>query len=165
VDCSDLDGDGSPDLAVGCWGGSDHTSSVISILLGHEGATFGKAGDFAVAPGPETIEAADFDGDGRADLLAPANFSPVATILLNRADRTISWDGTLPNGHAAISDLDGDGRKDLVLAGSVGSDHAYSALLNIYLNTTGTDLNGDGVLDDCAQDGVPPGRRRRQWTT
>ena len=124
VAAADLDGDTDQDLAVANAGSDD-----VSVL-GNNGA-----GNFAELPtSPETggvtpnsVVAADLDGDGDSDLAVAGGLSEV-TILRNDgsgdlAERSSSPEtaGDLPWSVAA-ADFDGDTDQDLAVANNASSD-------------------------------------------
>ena len=69
VAVGDLNGDGFPDLAV-----ANYTDSTISVLLGNASGSFAPAtGTFSVGAAnskPQSLALADFNNDGRLDLVA-----------------------------------------------------------------------------------------------
>ena len=166
----DLDGDGDLDVLTGYGNGED------GVVAWHENLDgSGTFGDELIITGfpsteePESIEAADLDGDGDPDLLACL-----------RPDHELVWYETrgganpclrkhvvtsILAGPAAVraSDLDGDGDLDLVSAfrgsgmvtwhenldgqGSFGPLHMISAALPDADLVAAADLDGDGDDD------------------
>jgi hypothetical protein len=127
VAVGDVNGDGSPDLAVVHYSGqiSDRSKDALSLLLGD-----GKGG-FRPAPGspfttggsPVRVAIADIDGDGARD---------VAAGQIGTRDVKVWWGGksglrpgpSFPAGDVqelTAGDLDGDGRADLVAADTSGN--------------------------------------------
>ena len=130
---------------------------------------FGKGdGTFAVplAEGSGSTEIADFNGDGRADMVS-ADGSNI-TVLLGQANGTFASvttplrTPTYSNAVTAIGDLNGDGKPDLVIGSQIwlgNGDGTFtymdtfdlSAVGNIDASTFGSaaiaDLNGDGKAD------------------
>src|SRR5205809_580740 len=76
----------------------------------------------AVGDGPQTIVAADLDGNGVQDLAVTNYFSDNVTILRNNGSGKFTHPASSPvavgNGPVAIAaaDLDGDGDQDLAVA-------------------------------------------------
>ncbi|WP_263356176.1 beta strand repeat-containing protein [Acidicapsa ligni] len=134
---ADFNGDGIPDLGVAMY-----TSDSISILLGKGDGTFLAPVVVNVSPsvGVEVsqIVAADFNGDGIADLLVTDNDDSTIAILLSNGDGTFTPAAAasisgLPSGVVA-GDFNADGKTDLAIA-----DY-YSNTITIQLG------NGDGTF-------------------
>ena len=77
----DLDGDLKPDLATA----NDDPSAVatLTIWFGNGDGTFKDRSDYQGGVEPWSIEAGDFNGDGRADLALPDLSRQGVNILLN----------------------------------------------------------------------------------
>ncbi len=118
----DFDVDGRTDLAVGT---SDSNS--IEILYGLPGGGFEeRATSFPIQQSADALAAADFNRDGRLDLVALSTFSGTALVLLRDADNPRSFRamapfavGTAPTG-LAVANFDGDVVDDIAF--SVGGD-------------------------------------------
>mgnify|MGYP006276137065 CR=1 FL=1 len=167
VTAADLDGDGDTDLAT-----ANDDSSDVSVLLNNGDGTFAApqtyASPFAPPFAPQSVTAADLDGDGEIDLATANDSSDVASVLLNNGDGTFAapqtFDiGNSPNGVTA-ADLDGDGDIDLATVSSLfGDPGSVDVLLNngdfsfpnrqTYVagggpfGVTAADLDGDGDTD------------------
>lgn len=173
VTVADFNGDGRPDLAV-----ANYQDGTVSVLLnttpkGAAAASFAAQQKFFVGAGPRSVAVADFNGDGRPDLVA-ANFSDNSlSLLLNttapKSDTpSFAPQQTLPGGtgpkSVAAVDLNGDGRIDLAVADissnnlalmmNSGSAAAPEFAAPILLpagrhpgSVTVADLNGDGKPD------------------
>jgi hypothetical protein len=63
----DFNGDGIPDLALATY--ADPLSSALNILLGNGDGTFRMAANFPAGKGITSLAVADFNGDGKADLV------------------------------------------------------------------------------------------------
>ena len=136
----DFDGDGHPDAAF------PYGTFVQDSRFGHLQIFLSvrDTGTFVEAPGspmdlgmfPETMAAADFDGDGDLELAVTEFGNRAAHILLNEGDGRLVRVGyafvrsTYPRG-IATADFDGDGHADLAVGYIVGSDNggAMSLLL------------------------------------
>jgi hypothetical protein len=140
VTAADFNGDGRPDLVV-TNNGLSGTPGTVSVLLnttppGSSTVSFAPQQTFAVGNFPQTVAAADVNGDGRPDL-AVANFDDgTVSVLLNTtaagagtptfAPQQTFAVGSHPFG-VATADLDGDGRPDLAVANN--EDRTVSVLL------------------------------------
>ena len=80
----DFNGDGKLDLAVANYG-----SDNVSVFLGNGDGTFRAAVDYATGSGswPQSLAAADFNGDGKLDL-AVATSNTGTSVLLGKGDGT-----------------------------------------------------------------------------
>jgi len=153
---ADLDGDGRLDIAAVDTG--EEQGSDISVLLGS--ADYPLQTEMRLSAGYTSaftdLAAADFDSDGRLDLVATPEHGQTATVLRNDRTATFAASALAPDatvrglvpgeGQTAVrvADLDGDGRPDLVIASN--------ASLSVFLNITGQpqpcagDCNGDGEV-------------------
>jgi hypothetical protein len=113
----DLNGDGKLDLAVQ---ENSSATAAISILLGKGDGTFRSHVDYPLPTIASlfSLAAADLNGDGILDLIAPSNYIAAFTFLGK-------GDGTFQTGNYSV----GTGRSDALLGGAVG------------------DFNGDGMID------------------
>jgi hypothetical protein len=170
VAAADLNGDGKPDLAV-----VNDLVNKVSVLLnttppGASTPTFAANQAFATGSRPAGVAAADFNGDGKADLAVTNQFDNTVSVLLNTTSGgalSFAPEQTFATGVFPVSvvaaDLNGDGKADLAVAN--GGGNTVSVLLN---TTSGAlsftqqrafasgfgmngvaaaDLNGDGRLD------------------
>jgi len=177
VGLADLDGDGKLDMVV-----AHHTTSSPAITVLRNTSTPGPLGrdSFTLSarlPGDgHYVTFADFDGDGKIDIVVPSWFSQHVSIFRNKATPgdlqahsfgdpiILSSAGSIKR--AAVADLDGDGRPDLAFPTELNT------ALCFYRNTGGTgeldatwfaprvDLsagwNGDGIsIGDLDLDGRP----------
>ncbi|HTC94711.1 MAG TPA: FG-GAP-like repeat-containing protein [Terriglobales bacterium] len=172
VAVTDLNSDGKLDLVV-----ANQGDGSVSLLLGNGAGSsqlFQPAGTYATGSSPQAIAVADFNGDGRPDIVT-ANYHAIGgndvSVLLNNVLPTIPISNGLSflaprvysnqlSGHfVAIGDINGDGRPDLAIANYVTND--VTVLLNTATSlqpltlTVGAgpnavalgDFNGDGRLD------------------
>ena len=108
--------------------GNDRLLATIEPWHGNEVAIYRRGGqewnrtviDNSLVEG-HTIVAADFDGDGRDDIVAGFR-GKGGSVLIYKADSTGSWsksvlDGAIPANACAVADLNGDGRPDLACIG------------------------------------------------
>lgn len=160
----DFNRDGNPDLAV-----TSTTLNSVAVLLGNGSGGFSAAAGspFATGQRPETMVAADFNGDGKLDLATANALSDDVSILLGTGTGSflpipgqVVAAGTTPSAIAA-ADFNRDGLPDLATVNRNGG--SVSILLN---NGTGSfsatapisslasprflvagDFNGDGDGD------------------
>ncbi|HZQ69011.1 MAG TPA: FG-GAP-like repeat-containing protein [Terriglobales bacterium] len=135
---ADFNNDGFDDVAAA---GSANSSDFVSILLGKGNGTFQKVKNFTTGSGPGGIAAADFNGDGKLDIVTSNfgvddGFSNTVSVLLGNGDGTFQSRvdyvaGKYPNSVVA-ADVNNDGKVDLV----VGITSAFAVLLG----------NGDGTF-------------------
>jgi hypothetical protein len=117
---ADFNGDGANDVAVANLNGSLPNHG-LSVLLG-DGA--GKLGTPVVTPYPGgnesalDVSAADFNGDGRVDLVTPTidGTGYQLRILLGAGDGTFTMGAVIPaaNDRAVAADVNADGKADVV---------------------------------------------------
>ena len=174
VKAADVNGDGKLDLIVANGG-----SNTVSVLLnttapGATTASFAAQQTFATGSFPQSVTAADMNGDGKPDLIVGNSNSNTVSVLLNTtapgattpsfaAQQTLACSD--PNDLTA-ADINGDGKPDLIV-GNFGST-TVSVLLNTTatgattasfaaqqtfatgsgpVSVTAADLNGDGKPD------------------
>jgi hypothetical protein len=127
VTVGDFNGDGHVDLAAANGGNSypDGTSDSVSIILGVGDGTFRSAQKFRVGDFPSSVTVADFNGDGRLDLVTANGGSDAVSILLGRGNGTFRAAQDFGVGNypysVTVGDFNGDGRVDLATA-DAGSD-------------------------------------------
>ncbi|PZR94452.1 MAG: hypothetical protein DLM69_12480 [Candidatus Chloroheliales bacterium] len=127
VVAGDFNNDGKLDTAVVSFDNS------VGVLLGNGDGTFQAAQSYAVGTNPLTAVVADFNADGRLDIVTANSNSNNVSMLQGRGDGTFAAAvnfavGSSPQDVAA-GDLNGDGSSDLV-TGNQGSNDV-SVLLNL----------------------------------
>jgi uncharacterized repeat protein (TIGR01451 family) len=163
VVAGDFNADHVPDLAVAN-GPNGTPVGKVSVLLGHGDGTFGAPTSFAAGTSPRTLAVADFDGDGKADLVVDGGANTIS-VLLGNGDGTFQPQqifavGNSPDG-VTVGDFNGDHIPDIAAVNN--SDNTVSVLLGIGdggfhaqhtfaggSNPTAVvagDFNGDGKLD------------------
>ena len=164
VTAADFNGDGRPDLAVANQAGNSVSVLLNTTALGATTPSFAAANNFAVDTQPESVTAADFNGDGRPDLVTGNRNNADVSVLLNTtAPGAAAASFTLASNFAAdagsisvtVADLNGDGRPDVATANAFRSN--VSVLLNRAAifdisEGTGTILDDDSAVSDTTPD-------------
>jgi VCBS repeat protein/HYDIN/CFA65/VesB family protein len=166
VTAADFNGDGKFDLAAA---EDNYPNAQISVELGKGNGTFGKpiiSSLTSTATSPTVMLAADFNGDGKTDLLVVDDNGMGFQVLLGRANGRFAPPVDTPLTYSIFfitaGDFNKDGKADLAV--TVGNSNSFS--LNILLgNGNGTfrlgqqyvvypnsevtvaDVNGDGDPD------------------
>ena len=144
LDTGDFNGDGIPDLAVTNPPPAGSTvPGTVGVFIGKGDGTFAPQVTYPVGNFPGTIVAADFNGDGKTDLVALDSVRglPVGAnkvwVLLGNGDGTFRTAVSTPTGTAvgylSFADLNHDGKLDLVIA-----DEDASAMAIMRGNGDGT---------------------------
>src|SRR5271165_653232 len=160
---ADFNGDGNLDIAV-----ANRSSNDISVLLGKGNGTFAKAVNYSAGtggPDPDSIVAADVNGDGKPDLIVADLGTHSVSVFINTGTGTFSPAVVYSVGNSptavAVADLNGDGFPDIAVTNS--ADNTVTILTNSGSGTftaTGlyathatpsdvviADFNGDGAND------------------
>jgi hypothetical protein len=102
--------------------------------------TFGTPVSYTVGQFPQDFEAADFNGDGKLDLVNANAGSSTVSLLLNRGDGTFNAKTDFPTGFSPFAlttgDFNNDGKRDVATANLTGGPSTVSLLLG----------NGNGGL-------------------
>jgi hypothetical protein len=169
---ADFNNDAKLDIAVSI------TATVeVAVLLGNGDGSFSQPNKFATGAtgSPSSVVAADFNGDGRQDLLtadpiycrtAPCFLTKTATIFLGNGDGTFQtprqFDTVTPVHRFDTGDFNGDGLADAIGAAAFGKvliflsngDGTFRQAPDVLIvqNVDNTDVavadyNRDGVLD------------------
>jgi len=164
----DFNGDGIPDIAMcdGLFYGVG-----FYVLLGNGDGTFRKLPETVVNFEVGTLAVGDFNGDGKADLLALND--GVVYVLLGNGDGTFTQKASyivpeLQQDNVVVNDLNHDGKLDMAilthagvytLLGNGDGTFKYPGLLSTQLVFGGSglalaNLNNDGNADLAASDAI-----------
>ncbi len=159
----EFDQDGNADVAVI---GGPNPNYTVGVLFGNGNGGFSGSASFTVGGDPRDIAAADFNGDGRTDIVVADFAGRTASILPNNGGRNFGTPFGVPTGGPAPNSLvtgkfDTNSTQDLV---TVNNDRTLSVRLgngnftfnsvNLPATLIGTqqdlasgDFNKDGILD------------------
>ncbi|HYY96905.1 MAG TPA: FG-GAP-like repeat-containing protein, partial [Pyrinomonadaceae bacterium] len=160
---ADLNRDGRLDLIeAGSSTDINGTTFSINVLSNNGGRDFTLLPATSLQSLPHSVRAADFNGDGKPDLVVASDTAPLS-IFLGKGDGTFAAPSNINltgnPGWVAVGDFNGDGKLDL--AAHIGVGGTVNVLLGngdgtfqtpITFNAPGSvlvaaDFNGDGKLD------------------
>jgi VCBS repeat protein len=169
----DLNGDGRDDVIASPGATVAGVPSVAAMLTGPNGALAAPT-PIAVPGATGRPAAADFNGDGRADVVTPA--SGGAAVLLGAANGSLGAPLTLgapTPGAVAVGDANHDTRADVMVASNAGTVTGFAGngdgtfgppvpvagvSSNGFATALGADLDGDGFADLALGGLFAPGR-------
>jgi microcystin-dependent protein len=165
---ADVNGDGKPDIITDSYSYHSHGYNV-NVLLGNGDGTFQPQQTFPVGVHGLSLPlaAADFNGDGKPDIVVANFLNHTFSVLLGNGDGTFQAPQTFPvfppPTSVAVADVNGDGKPDLVTANADGTagvllgngDGTFQNLRTFAAGSNGSlfrgvavaDLNGDGKPD------------------
>jgi trimeric autotransporter adhesin len=154
VTVADFNGDGIADVAVANSFVNSGHAGTVTILLGNGDGTFVPAASPSTDINSYAIAAADFNGDGKADLVVGnAINAGTVSVLVGNGDGTFAPTINQPAGNdplfVATGDFNGDGLADIaaadndiseayVLLSALGAETATATVTGISLVGTGT---------------------------
>jgi hypothetical protein len=138
VAVGDLNADGNPDLATAQ--GFSGLADRAAVLLGNGSGAFPTVNHYASGDNPNAVALADFDRDGRLDLVT-SNYSGNISWLRGNGNGSVQAPLTSPAGNSAanatVADFNGDGFPDVAV-----TNHPYDTV-TVVLNDG--DWPGPGV--------------------
>ena len=168
VAVGDFNADGKADIAAA--NPQPDPSDSIKVLLNGGTGTFGTPATYATGANPAAIVVADFNADGKPDLVVTNRKNKTISVLLNGGAGTFRTQVTYPAGarpnSIAASDFNSDGKLDLAITtgdASTGDPSTVNVLLgrgsgvfaapvsyeagNVPNSIAVGDFNGDGKPD------------------
>ena len=167
---------GSADVVVQAGFGTDAAllvklASTETVTVKNGDGTFQGYQSFVTGSGPVTVGVADFNGDGKSDLVTADNGNARVSVLLGNGNGTFQakqdfLTGSQPSS-VAVGDFNGDGKNDLATAdygnstmsillgngnGTFQAKNAYVSGVGIGLLVVG-DFDGDGKNDLASAEG------------
>jgi len=119
VAAADINGDGKLDLISADVGGGSGGGNTLTVLTNAGNGIFGLYATLNVGTQPNTVAAADVNGDGRPDLISANNLSGNVSVLLNNGNGTFTrtdYATAFNCISVVVTDLNGDGKPDLISA-------------------------------------------------
>lgn len=145
ITAGDFNGDGIADLAVSNQNYGYPNPGTVTVLLGKGDGTFTTAPTLQSGSIPYTVAVADFNGDGKADLVTGNAGGNDASIFLGNGDGTFAAPLSPPLGNnpigTGVGDFNGDGLPDL----AAGNNTAYTVTVMLTAETQTATAVATGV--------------------
>ncbi len=129
VAAADVNGDGKVDLISANFGDGDNT---LSVLTNNGSGGFVLASSPAVGDNPQSVVAADVNGDGKVDLISANYGNNTLSVLTNNGSGgfVLASSPVVGSGPSSVvaTDVNGDGKVDLICANFL--DNTLSVLTN-----------------------------------
>jgi hypothetical protein len=143
VAIADLNADGRPDLVTANPDMSTPGGNAVSVLLGYGNGMFAPKTIVPAGENAVSVAIADFNADGRPDLVTADSYPSTVSVLLGNGNGTFGPKTTLPAGNepqwVTVSDLNADGWPDIV-TGNAGSAGPGPTSISVFLG------NGNGTF-------------------
>ncbi|HTQ54408.1 MAG TPA: FG-GAP-like repeat-containing protein [Bryobacteraceae bacterium] len=134
----DFNRDGLPDLAIGTQAYTGKIVGAVEVLLNAGGGTFGPPVEYASGSAPQSLVAADFNGDGILDLAVGDTVASQVRLLPGNMNGTFQAGGTVDVGgypdYIVAADFNHDGKLDLAVL------HGNAETISVVAG------NGDGAF-------------------
>jgi hypothetical protein len=162
----DFNGDGKLDLALACDDDQQPKYGGISILLGNGDGTFQTAHYTDLAQGPFTNGVADYNNDGKLDVMTMYSGTNLVTLMPGNGDgsfgtaKTYGFGATDYNVSFAVADFNQDGNLDVATASCCNNldvvegygDFAFLSVAHPMVDIgpgvmVAIDFDGDGLVD------------------
>ncbi|MBS1492629.1 MAG: T9SS type A sorting domain-containing protein [Bacteroidetes bacterium] len=136
---ADFNMDGKPDLAAANSNSSSVSVFGNNVVPGGALGVFSTKNDFTVGSGPSWADAADFNLDGKPDLVAANNISNTASVLINNTALGVTTPSFLPktdfvtgNGPSCVQtgDFNFDGKPDFAVVNQSSNN------VSVFINNT-----------------------------
>ena len=174
VVAADVNNDGKIDLISANFGSG--IGNTLTVLTNNGSGIFGSNATYTVGEGPQSVIAADINGDGKIDLVT-ANYNNASlTVLTNNGSGIFGSNATYTANFEPVSvvaaDINNDGKLDLITAnlanatmtvltnsgnGVFGSNATYTLPSSPFPGlecVVAADVNCDGKVDLIVADGV-----------